>query len=85
MKFILRLLLVAFTLGSVEMAVAQDDAFRKERKRTWRKWRSKRQSYNPYLDKKARNKPSAKLARQNKRDLKKKDKAIKRLRKRRKH
>jgi len=81
MKFIFKILLVLFTL-TVYHSPAQDDVFRKDRKKGWRKWRKNKQSYNPYLDKKARNKPSAKLARQNKKDLKRKNRAVKKQKRR---
>ncbi len=43
---------------------------KKERRHVWRKWRKNNQSYNPYLDRKAKNKPSARIARSEKRELK---------------
>jgi hypothetical protein len=47
--------------------LAQDNLYsNKSHKRIWKRWRSNRQSYNPYLEKKKRNKPSAILARENK-------------------
>lgn len=81
MKFVYSILLMLFTLSAYQ-APAQDDSFRKDRNRIWRKWNKKKQSYNPYLDKKAKNKPSAKLARQNKKDLKRKNRAVKKQKKR---
>lgn len=76
MKIFWRLLLFSF-LVSVHPMVSQTDMFRKERKKTWRKWRKNRQSYNPYLDKKAKNKPSAILARQDKKELKRQKRGAK--------
>jgi hypothetical protein len=76
MKIIIRLLLALFIL-SVQPANAQDDSFRKDRKRIWRKWRKNKQSYNPYLDRKAKNKPSAIMARENKRELKRQKRVAK--------
>lgn len=81
MKLVYQILLVLFTFTTAH-TYAQEDMFRKERKRTWRKWRKNRQSYNPYLDKKAKNKPSAKLAKANKKDIRKKDKAVRKQKKR---
>lgn len=76
MKIFLRLLLLCF-LVSANPLVSQTDMFRKERKKTWRKWRKNRQSYNPYLDKKAKNKPSAIMARQDKMELKRQKRGAK--------
>lgn len=85
MKLFLRILLLVFVLSS-SGAAAQDDSYRKERRKIWRKWRSNRQSYNPYLEKKKKNRPAAKLARENERDLKKKNRAIRKYkRKMKKH
>lgn len=76
MKLFFRLLLVLFVYTNSPLC-AQNDMFRKERKRTWRKWKKNKQSYNPYLDKKAKNKPSAIIARGDKRELKKQKRAAK--------
>ncbi len=78
MKFVYRFLLF-FMILSVhpQQASAQDDMFRKDRKRTWRKWRKNRQSYNPYLDRKAKNKPSAVIARGNKKEMRHQKRAAK--------
>jgi len=70
MKIICRLFLAIFLL-SVIPATAQEDSYKKERKRIWRKWRKNKQSYNPYLDKKEKDKPSVKTARGDKKELKK--------------
>lgn len=42
---------------------------KKERKKIWRRWRKNREAYNPYLDRKAKNKPSARMARGDKKEL----------------
>jgi hypothetical protein len=76
-KFIYRILLILFTLTSYQ-AAAQDDMFRKDRKRTWRRWRKNKQSYNPYLDRKAKNKPSALIAKGNRKELKRQKRNAKR-------
>ena len=70
MKIIIRLLIAIFLLSFVPVD-AQKDEFKKERKRTWRKWRKNKQSYNPYLEKKDKDKPSVKTARADKKELKK--------------
>ncbi|WP_317896571.1 hypothetical protein [Aurantibacillus circumpalustris] len=80
MKFIYKVLIVLFTLTAYQ-TYAQDDMFKKDRKRVWRKWRSNRQSYNPYLDKKAKNKPSAKIARSSKKDDRKINRAVRKQKK----
>lgn len=68
-KIILFFLIIAFYPQNTN---AQDNMFKekKERKRIWRKWRKNREAYNPYVDAKAKNKPSAKMARKNKKELK---------------
>jgi len=76
--------IVALFLFSIFFCVApahaQDNVYShsKEHKRVWKKWRKNRQSYNPYLEKKKRNKPSAVLARENKREMKRQQKRAKR-------
>ncbi len=52
-------------------AIAQNEMFKqkKERKKLWRRWKKNREAYNPYLDKKAKNKPSARMARGDKKEL----------------
>lgn len=42
---------------------------KRQRKRVWRRWRSNRDAYNPYLEKKAKDKPSARMALGNKREI----------------
>ncbi|MCC6371373.1 MAG: hypothetical protein IT236_10240 [Bacteroidia bacterium] len=71
MKLVFRLLLLVFVIANSPIW-AQSNLYghKKERKRVWRHWRKNKQSYNPYLEKKARNKPSAKMARQEKKELK---------------
>lgn len=50
----------------------QDEMFKqkKERKRIWRRWRKNREAYNPYVKAKAKDKPSARMARGNRKELK---------------
>lgn len=40
-------------------------------RRVWRKWRKDKDAYNPYLKKKGKDKPSARIASGNKKDLRK--------------
>lgn len=42
---------------------------KRERKRVWRKWRSDKEAYNPYLKKKAKDKPSARIAKGNRKEM----------------
>lgn len=88
MKLLVKIILFVIALGFYPVEIkAQDDMFRqkKERKRLWRKWRKNREAYNPYVDAKAKNKPSARMARGNRKDLKRQKRiARKELRKNRK-
>ncbi len=50
---------------------------KRERKRIWRRWKPNREAYNPYLKKKAKDKPSARIAKGNRKEIrqqKRKDK-----------
>jgi hypothetical protein len=59
----------------VEVQAQNDDMFKqkRERKRLWRRWRGRERknktAFNPYLEKKAKDKPSARLAKGNKREI----------------
>lgn len=75
MKFIFKLLLVIFTLTSTQSF--SQDGMGGGKKQKFHRHRKYKNSYNPYLEKKGKNKPSAKLARENKKDMRKKNKAIK--------
>lgn len=80
-KGIYRLTLLLFLfLFSLNGSAQQNEMFKqkRERKRVWRKWRSKREAYNPYVDAKAKNKPSARMARGDKKELKRQKRAAKR-------
>jgi len=79
MKFIFKLLLVLFTLTSYQTDA--QDGMGGTKKKTFRRHRKYKNSYNPYLEKKAKNKPSAQLAKSNKRDLRHKNRAIKKQKK----
>jgi Zn/Cd-binding protein ZinT len=87
MKLIFKLVIFLFIL-SVNTNVAQNDGMfkqKKERKRVWRKWRSNKGEYNPYLKKTAKDKPSAKNARADKKETRRQKRAFKKeLRKTRK-
>jgi hypothetical protein len=62
-----------------ERSIAQDDMYsqKKERKRLWKRWRKNKQSYNPYLEKKRKDKPSARMARSQKREMRRQNRAAK--------
>lgn len=66
-------LFVVFTLLlTVNIADAQQKEMfkqKRERKRLWRRWRSDKDAYNPYLKKKAKDKPSARMAKGNKKEI----------------
>lgn len=50
---------------------------KRERKKIWRRWRPDREAYNPYLKKKAKDKPSARIAKGERKEIrqqKRKDK-----------
>jgi len=66
------LLLFVFTVNIDHLSAQQNEMFKqkKERKRIWRRWKKNREAYNPYVDAKAKNKPSARMARGDKKDLK---------------
>jgi hypothetical protein len=78
MKFIVSLLLVAFVFFSHPSYGQSTKGNKKERKRIRKNWSKKNQSYNPYLDKKSKNKPSAKIARADRKELKKQKRRAKR-------
>jgi len=68
--------------------VAQPDEMfkqKKERKRLWRRWKKDREQYNPYLKKTASKKPSARMSKGDKKELRKQKRlARKQLKKSRK-
>jgi hypothetical protein len=61
-------------------ASAQDKVYgeKRERHKVWKNWKSHRQSYNPYLDRKGKDKPSSKMARADKKYIKRANKNAKR-------
>jgi hypothetical protein len=77
--FKLTLLLFLFALAA-DITAQQNEMFKqkRERKRVWRKWRSKREAYNPYVDAKAKNKPSARMAKGDRKELKRQKRSAKR-------
>ena len=79
MKKVFPLLLILF-LFSAQQVCAQDYLYgrKKERKKVWRHWGKKKDAYNPYLDKKKKNKPSAQIDKSVKRESKKQERRYKR-------
>jgi hypothetical protein len=57
---------------------------KRERKKVWRRHRTSNDAYNPYLKKKAKNKPSARINKGNKKDERRQKRAFKREMKRNK-
>lgn len=71
MNIFIKLFVFLFLILSIETVEAQDKHMfkqKRERKKLWRRWRSDRDAYNPYLKKKAKDKPSARIAKGNKKD-----------------
>ncbi len=80
-------ILFTFSLSSADILAQQSDMFKqkKERKRIWRRWRSNKGEYNPYLKKTASKKPSSKIAKGDKKEARRQKRAFKKeLRKTRK-
>lgn len=77
MKLFFKLLVFFFILSVNRVEAQNDEMFKqkKERKRVWRRWRSKREAYNPYLEKTGKNKPSARIARGDKKELRRQKRA----------
>jgi len=79
MHYLLRLILLCFLIGIPLQEYGQDPGSEgRKTRRMWRKWRSKRMSFNPYLDKKKKNRPATKMQRENERVAKKTKKRFKR-------
>lgn len=79
MKLFFKLLLCLFILSTTQVGAQNNEMFKqkRERKRVWRKHRSNKAEYNPYLEKSAKNKPSARIAKGNKKDLRRQKRAAK--------
>ncbi len=83
-KIILGIFIFLFAF-SYNIASAQNDEMfkqKRERKRIWRKHRTSDDAYNPYLKKKAKNKPSARINKGNKREDRRQKRAFKKQLKR---
>ena len=79
MKLFFKLLICFFIFSSTQVEAQNNEMFKqkRERKRVWRKHRSNKEEYNPYLEKSAKNKPSARIAKGNKKDLRQQKRAAK--------
>jgi hypothetical protein len=65
--FILLLFLCGFTSHAQNKEMFRQ---KRERKKIWRRWRPDREAYNPYLKKKAKDKPSARIAKGERKEIK---------------
>ncbi len=80
MRYLLHILLFFLFFGFSANSYSQEKEMfkqKRERKRIWRRWKPDREAYNPYLKKKAKDKPSARIAKGNRKEIrqqKRKDK-----------
>ncbi|MBL7911990.1 MAG: hypothetical protein JNJ41_13110 [Bacteroidia bacterium] len=83
-KIVFSILLFLFVFSFNE--VFSQDMFKekRERKRIWRKHRTSKDAYNPYLKKKGKDKPSAKVRSGNKREERRQKREFKKQLKRNK-
>ena len=79
MKLLFKFLLCLFIILLIPVEGQNNEMFKqkKERKRVWRKHRSNKAEYNPYLEKSAKNKPSARMAKGDKKELRRQKRAAK--------
>jgi hypothetical protein len=79
--FLLLFVLLCFTEN---VNAQQNEMFKqkRERKRLWRRWKPNREAYNPYLKQKGKKKVSARMAKGDRKDLRRQKRlARKQLRK----
>lgn len=72
MKSFFRIFIIFIFLFAADHSNAQQKEMfkqKRERKRLWRRWRSDKDAYNPYLKKKAKDKPSARIAKGNRKEM----------------
>lgn len=86
MKKIILSVFVFLFMFSINASSQNNEMFKqkRERKKVWRKHRTSDDAYNPYLKKKAKNKPSARINKGNKQDERRQKRAFKREMKRNK-
>jgi len=75
MKYVAYIFLSVFL--AYQLPVVAQDSKRKPVKQVKKGWKRSGSSYNPYLKKKAKNKPSAVMARQDKKELNRQKKVAK--------
>ncbi|MBS1652014.1 MAG: hypothetical protein JSU07_08410 [Bacteroidetes bacterium] len=84
-----KIVLIFSLLGvfSIQKIYAQDGIYtsKKERKRMWRRAHRSKGPSNPYIDAKAKDKPSARLSRGDKRELRKQKREARRQLRKSKH
>lgn len=78
-KIILSVLFFLFIFSFNEVSSQNNDMFKqkRERKRVWRRHRTSKDAYNPYLNKKAKDKPSARINKGNKKEDRRQKRAFK--------
>ncbi|MEI8137986.1 MAG: hypothetical protein WCH21_11725 [Bacteroidota bacterium] len=79
-KIIFSSLIILFIFSFSEV-VSQNDAMfkeKRERRRVWRRHRTSKDAYNPYLNKKGKDKPSAQVNKANKREERRQKRNFKR-------
>jgi hypothetical protein len=69
-RLILAALIFLFVFSFNEVSSQNNDMFKqkRERKRIWRRHRTSKDAYNPYLSKKGKDKPSARINKGNKKE-----------------
>jgi len=79
-KIVFSIFLFLFMFSFNEASSQNNEMFKqkRERKKVWRKHRTSDDAYNPYLKKKAKNKPSARINKGNKKDERRQRRAYKR-------
>ncbi|MBA3683506.1 MAG: hypothetical protein H0W73_20425 [Bacteroidetes bacterium] len=79
-KIVFSVILFLFVFSFHETSAQNNEMFKqkRERKRVWRKHRTSNDAYNPYLKKKAKNKPSARINKGNKKEERRQKRAYKR-------
>jgi hypothetical protein len=78
-RLILAALIFLFVFSFNEVSSQNNDMFKqkRERKRIWRRHRTSKDAYNPYLNKKGKDKPSAKINKGNKKEDRRQKRAFK--------
>ncbi len=83
MRLRYKILMILFLVFGAEYLEAQQpkEMFKQKRsrKRVWRRWRSDRDAYNPYLKKKHKDKPSTLVAKGNKKEIRQQNRRDKRV------